>query len=61
MTVGPPEFCPDCGRRLTAVKPEGRLAAIGRILHLFKPADALSDNPAGVGEAYKHGPMNHPR
>jgi hypothetical protein len=55
------EFCTSCGRRLTSVKPEGRFTRIGRVLRILKPADALGANPKGVGEAYKHGPMNHPR
>ncbi len=59
MTVGAPEFCPSCDRRLTAVKPPGRFAWVGSVLRWFKPADALGQNPEGVGEAYKHGPMNH--
>jgi len=58
-TEGPPEFCPSCDRRLTVVKPPGRLAWVGSVLRWFKPADALGHNPKGVGEAYKHGPMNH--
>ena len=56
-----PEFCTSCGRRLTSVKPEGRLTRVGRALRILKPADPLGANPKGVGEAYKHGPMNHPR
>ncbi len=59
MTVGPPEFCPSCDRRLTTVKPPGRFAWVGSVLRLIKPAHALGQNPEGVGEAYKHGPMNH--
>jgi hypothetical protein len=58
-TQGLPEFCPSCGRRLTAVKPPGRFAPLVRVLRWFKPADPLGQNPKGVGEAYKHGPMNH--
>jgi len=60
MVAGPPEFCPACGRRLTSVKPPGRFAWIAGILRWIKPSgDMLGENPKDVGEAYKHGPINH--
>ena len=59
MTAGPPEFCPACERRLTAVRPPGRFAWLVGVLRWLKPADALGENPKGVGEAYKHAPMDH--
>jgi len=53
------EFCLSCGRRLTSATHEGRFRRLLRKLSILKPADALGDNPAGVGEAYRHGPMDH--
>ena len=53
------ESCTGCGRRLTCVTPETRLHRVLRAPRLVKPSDALGENPAGVGEAYRHGPMNH--
>lgn len=59
MTLGPPEFCPACGRRLTVVRPPSRFAGLVRALRFLRPSDPLGRDPKGVGEAYKHGPMNH--
>jgi len=59
MTLGPPEFCPACGRRLTSVRPPGRFAWLGRILGFIKSTGPLGSNPESLAEAYKHGPIDH--
>jgi hypothetical protein len=52
-------FCPHCGRRLTCVKPQRRIHRVLGVLASLRPADPLGQNPRGVGEAYKHAPLNH--
>jgi hypothetical protein len=53
------QFCLSCGRRVTSVVHEGLLHRLLRKLSILKPSDALGENPTGVGEAYRHTPMNH--
>jgi len=52
-------FCSTCGRRLTCVKPERRIHRVLKVLGGLRPADALGQNPKGVGDAYRHAPLNH--
>ena len=58
MTIGPPEFCPSCGSRLTSVRPERFLHRVARVLGLVRTPPSEQQR-AYAAQLYRKGPSNH--